>query len=110
MSTAQYQLFHERIGQAINQCIDACPIGTKTVSEINNATIEDLVRSTIGPLASAENILNINLMDDKPDWRKHGTELAFRRVLLDLVVILTILLFLYLRRASSFQLLIFYNI
>ncbi|KAG2220331.1 hypothetical protein INT45_004016, partial [Circinella minor] len=85
MSTTQYQLFHERIGEAINQCIDACPMTIKPVSETSNVIIEDLVRSTLGPLASAENILNINLMDDKPDWRKHGTELAFRRVLLDLV-------------------------
>ena len=103
MSTAQYQLFHERIGQAINQCIDACPIGTKHVSEINNATVEDLVRSTIGPLASAENILNINLMDDKPDWRKHGTELAFRRVLLDLVVIIINVLFFLFNNSFKFS-------
>ena len=103
MSTAQYQLFHERIGQAINQCIDACPIGTKTVSEINNATVEDLVRSTIGPLASAENILNINLMDDKPDWRKQGTELAFRKVLLDLVVIIINVLFFLFNNSFKFS-------
>ncbi|KAI9499738.1 THO complex subunit 1 transcription elongation factor-domain-containing protein [Zychaea mexicana] len=90
--TQQFDIYHERVRDAILHCIDASRsssittnTATKVSSDINLADLENLVRSNIGPLASNENVLNINLMDERPDWRKSAAELAFRKILLDLV-------------------------
>lgn len=85
---SQAQLFRIEIGQAIENCLDDAKeyrINNNAL-ELPSEGIERLVVKHIDPLCGEENKLNVPLYEGKNDWRRHATELAFRKILAKLTV------------------------
>lgn len=78
--------FYKTIERAIDTCVSATFEQREKEGETPLAVIESLVNQHILPLTGPDNSLQVPLMGDKPDWRKSATELAFRRILIRLVV------------------------
>ncbi|KAI9247064.1 THO complex subunit 1 transcription elongation factor-domain-containing protein [Sporodiniella umbellata] len=84
---SNFVIFRQSIEKAIRDCVSAFPQRKENDNNEKplSTVIESLVNQHILPLAGLDNILQVPLVDDKPDWRKGATELAFRRILIHLI-------------------------
>ncbi|KAG1146704.1 hypothetical protein G6F37_001089 [Rhizopus arrhizus] len=82
---SNFILFRENIVKAIDNCLSSVFEHRENNREIPSTLIESLVNQHILPLTGPDNTLQIPIVEDKPDWRKSATELAFRRALIRLV-------------------------
>lgn len=90
---SNFILFRENIVKAIDNCLSSVFEHRENNRETPSTLIESLVNQHILPLTGPDNTLQIPIVEDKPDWRKSATELAFRRALIRLVVKLIVFLF-----------------
>lgn len=80
--------FRKDMETAINACLSATTDyrNEHAVSEVPSKVIEDLALQHIAPLAGKANLLNIPVLEGRPDWRKNATEVVFRNTFLDIAV------------------------
>lgn len=85
---SQFITFRDEMEKAIKACLEttASHRDTFEVPEVPSTVIEDIVTQHIAPLSGQANILNIPIIQGKPDWRKTATEVVFRRTLLQIAV------------------------
>lgn len=80
--------FREEMEAAISACLSATTDYRiqHAVSEVPSKVIETLAMEHIAPLAGKANLLNIPVLEGRPDWRRNATEVVFRKTFLDIAV------------------------
>lgn len=80
--------FRDDMEAAISVCLSSTSDyrNQHAVSEVPSKVIETLATQHIAPLAGKTNLLDIPVLEGRPDWRKNATEVVFRKTFLDIAV------------------------
>jgi hypothetical protein len=85
---SQFPEFRRLAESAIKTCVaEAKTYREKQhVEEVPTSVIQGLVTQHIIPLSGEPNTLNVPILEGRVDWRRHATEVAFRRTLQEFAV------------------------